>query len=63
MIALDPAARELAAWGPRPQVLQEWMLANRKMMPSPQRYAYARRWYAKDRGESTLRELLERLPG
>ena len=63
VIALDESARPLATWGPRPQVLQEWMLANLKMMPSPQRYAYARGWYARDRGESLLRELLERLPG
>jgi hypothetical protein len=62
VIALDPSGGELARWGPRPQVLQEWMLANLRMMPSPQRYAYARGWYARDRGESLLRELLDRLP-
>jgi hypothetical protein len=57
-IALDAEFRELGHWGPRPAVLQEWVMANRAMIPTPQRYAYARRWYAKDRGESTLRELL-----
>ena len=32
-----------------------------KLMPSPQRYAYARKWYAKDKGETTLREVLASL--
>ena len=58
VIALDQGFRELGHWGPRPEPLQSWMLANRKMIPTPRRYAYARRWYAKDRGETTLRELL-----
>ena len=57
-IALDESLTELGHWGPRPVVLQAWVLANLKMIPSPQRYAYARRWYAKDKGETTLRELL-----
>lgn len=58
VIALDPEFRELGHWGPRPAVLQEWMLAHKKTMPTPQRYTYARGWYARDKGESTLRELL-----
>jgi hypothetical protein len=57
-IALDREFRELGHWGPRPAVLQSWMLTNKATIPSPKRYAYARRWYAKDRGETTLRELL-----
>ncbi len=60
-IGLDPEFRELGHWGPRPAALQQWVLANRKMMPSAQRYAYARKWYAKDKGETTLRELLAAL--
>jgi hypothetical protein len=62
-IALDGEFRELGHWGPRPAALQEWVLANKKMIPSPKRYAYARRWYAKDAGESTLRELLAAVIG
>jgi hypothetical protein len=58
-IGLDAEFRELGHWGPRPAPLQEWMLANRPMMPSPQRYAYARRWYAQDRGITTLAEVLK----
>jgi hypothetical protein len=58
VIGLTAEDRELGHWGPRPAALQAWVLANRKMMPSAQRYAYARKWYAKDKGETTLRELL-----
>jgi hypothetical protein len=57
-IALDESFRELGHWGPRPAALQEWVLSHKKLMPSPQRYAYARTWYAKDKGETTLRELM-----
>jgi hypothetical protein len=28
-------------------------------MPSPERYKFVRRWYAKDHGRTTLRELLD----
>ncbi|HEV8151072.1 MAG TPA: thioredoxin family protein [Gemmatimonadales bacterium] len=62
-IALDREFRELGHWGPRPAVLQSWMLTNKATIPSPKRYAYARRWYAKDRGETTLRELLGAVSG
>ncbi len=61
-IALDADFGELGHWGPRPAVLQEWVMA-RKVMPTPQRYAYARGWYARDEGESTLRELLAAIGG
>ena len=62
VIALDAESGELGHWGPRPSVLQEWVMA-RKVMPTPQRYAYARAWYARDKGESTLRELLDAIGG
>lgn len=59
VILLDAGFHELGHWGPRPAALQEWVLANRKMMPTPQRHAYTRQWYARDKGVTTLRELLE----
>ena len=58
VIALDQEFRELGHWGPRPAALQAWVMANKQTIPSPQRYLFARRWYAKDRGETILRELL-----
>lgn len=62
-IALTDTFEELGHWGPRPAALQEWVLAHKKMTPSPQRYAYARKWYAKDKGETTLRELWKAVTG
>ena len=58
-IGLDAELHALGHWGPRPAALQQWMLANKPMMPSPQRYAYARQWYARDRGVTTLSEMLK----
>jgi hypothetical protein len=62
-IGLDAQFQELGHWGPRPAALQTWMVANKATIPTPARYAYARRWYARDRGETTLRELLEAVTG
>lgn len=54
---LSPAGR----WGPRPAELQAWIPAEkaRGERPAAEIYRDARRWYARDRGETTLRELLE----
>jgi hypothetical protein len=57
VIALDEAHRELGHWGPRPRALQEWVLAHRRTIPKAELYPWIRRWYARDRGESTLREV------
>jgi hypothetical protein len=57
VIVLDEAFEPVAHWGPRPAVLQEWVMANRRM-PGAERYPLIRRWYAKDRGETVLREVL-----
>lgn len=61
VIGLDRDFRELGHWGPRPAELQAWVMANKATMPTDRRYAEARRWYAKDKGESTLREVLAAL--
>lgn len=58
VIALDAEFRELGHWGPRPAVLQAWVMANKDAMPKAELYPHARKWYARDRGESTLREVL-----
>lgn len=62
-IGMDEKMQEVGHWGPRPTALQAWVLEHKKMMPSPQRYAYARAWYAKDKGETTLREMLAVMGG
>ena len=59
VVALDEEFREVGHWGPRPRVLQEWVMANRGSLPKTELYPKVRTWYARDRGESTLREVLE----
>jgi thioredoxin family protein len=59
VIALDEEYRELGHWGPRPTELQGWVMANRGSMPKSELYPQVRKWYARDRGETTLREVLE----
>jgi hypothetical protein len=59
VIALDAELREIGHWGPRPAVLQSWVMANRLTTPKSELYPLVRKWYARDRGEATLREVLE----
>ena len=58
VIVLDAEFREVRHWGPRPTELQAWVMAHKATMPKGERYREVRRWYAKDRGETTLREVL-----
>jgi hypothetical protein len=65
VIALDEAFHELGHWGPRPAELQRWLLEARRTTPKDELYPQTRRWYARDKGQSTMREvlrLLERKP-
>jgi hypothetical protein len=59
VIVYDEGFREVGWWGPRPGEIQSWVLSEGLAMPSPERYKVVRRWYAKDKGRTTLRELLE----
>ncbi|MEZ4414102.1 MAG: thioredoxin family protein [Gemmatimonadales bacterium] len=58
VIVLDADFMEVGHWGPRPAELQAWVMANRDSMPKGELYPQARKWYARDRGESTLREVM-----
>jgi hypothetical protein len=60
-ILLDADFDEIGHWGPRPKELQQWVMDNKDLIPKEKRYPLVRRWYAKDKGESTLRELLQLL--
>ncbi len=62
VILYDPDFREVGWWGPRPTEIQQWVLGEGLAMPSPERYKVVRRWYARDRGETTVRELLDLFP-
>jgi hypothetical protein len=59
VILLDDEFRELGHWGPRPAPLQAWVRANLETLPKDERLKEQRRWYLRDAGETTLRELLE----
>ena len=61
VIALDASFREIGHWGPRPAELQTWVLDHKPTMPSKELYPKMRQWYAKDRGATTLREVLSLL--
>ena len=63
VIGLDQEFQEAGHWGPRPRELQTWVLANRTTMPMDERYREMRRWYAQDRGETTIREVWDSLKG
>lgn len=58
-ILLDEKGEERGWWGPRPQVLQEWFEAVGRTLEKPDRYPALRRWYARDRGESTCKEIAD----
>ncbi len=58
VIALDEEFRELGHWGPRPTTLQAWVMANKATIPKAELYPQVRRWYAKDHGETTIREVI-----
>jgi thioredoxin family protein len=58
VIALDESFREVGHWGPRPSELQMWVMANRSIVPKAELYPKVRQWYARDRGETTIREVL-----
>ena len=59
VIALDESFSEVGHWGPRPAELQAWVMANHGTMPKTELYPQVRKWYARDRGETTIREVLK----
>ena len=59
VIVLDESLQEVGHWGPRPTELQAWVMANRGVLPKGELYPQVRKWYARDRGETTLKEVLE----
>lgn len=58
VIALDEEFRELGHWGPRPIELQRWVMDQRAKVPKSELYPKVRTWYARDHGETTVREVL-----
>jgi len=59
LIILDGEFREVGRWGPRPSELQAWVMANRPLLTKQEVVKEERRWYARDKGETTIREVLD----
>lgn len=64
-IALDDDYQPVGRWGPRPAELQAFVLSEKRAGERPAEAIYrdARRWYARDGGETTLHELIAVLEG
>jgi hypothetical protein len=62
VMILDEDFQELAWWGPRPQPLQELFLREILPLPKEERFPRIRAWFARDKGRTTLREILSRIP-
>lgn len=60
VVVLDAEYRPVGRWGPRPAELQEFVLREKAAgeRPAEEIYRDVRGWYARDRGESTIREVL-----
>jgi hypothetical protein len=58
VIALDEQYVERSWWGPRPRELQAWVVGAGAALDKAERYREIRRWYARDRGLSTLEEIV-----
>lgn len=58
VIVYNEDFQEVGWWGSRPGELQEWVLAEGLKLPSDERYAEIRRWYARDGGRTTLEEIV-----
>ena len=60
-VVLDDELEPRGRWGPRPEELQSYVLSEKEKgeKETSEIYREARRWYARDGGETTLRELLD----
>jgi hypothetical protein len=62
----DADFRELGWWGPRPMALHEWVRGEGQRADKDERNRHKRAWFARDRGRSSVDEvlaLLERAMG
>ena len=59
VIVLDGAGHERGWWGPRPADLQAWFTSDdAQAMRKDERYRELRKWYARDKGRTTVAEVL-----
>ncbi len=58
VIIYDEEFGDRGCWGTRPKELQKWIDEVAPTLPPEEKSKYHRRWYARDKGVSTLREIL-----
>jgi hypothetical protein len=63
ILLLDGDYVERGWWGPRPRLLQEWVMKEGLALPKDDRYKEVRTWYARDHGVTALTELLDMIEG
>ena len=58
VIVLDEDFVERGWWGPRPSALQRWVMEEGMALEKEERYRHVRAWYARDRGRTTVDEIV-----
>jgi hypothetical protein len=59
VLVLDEDHVERGWWGPRPAALQAWVAREGMGLPKEERYRRVRTWYARDRGRTTVDEVID----
>jgi thiol-disulfide isomerase/thioredoxin len=59
VMVLDDEFHERGWWGPRPAAVQRWYRNEGLLLPGPERSRRKRTWYARDRGRTTVLEILD----
>jgi hypothetical protein len=58
VILLNKKFEECGWWGPRPRALQKWVMEKGMLLPKDERYREIRTFYARDRGLTTMEEIV-----
>jgi hypothetical protein len=61
VILLNQKFEECGWWGPRPRELQKWVIEKGLALPKEDRYREVRSFYARDKGLSTMGEIVAML--
>ena len=58
VVLLDGDGVERGWWGPRPADLQAWVMGPGQELEPDDRYREVRKWYVRDRGRTTLEDVV-----